>query len=213
MARLMLTFRENVAMLRTSRDEALTDVLTGLGNRRALARELACLLPDADDARPLVLVLFDLDGFKHYNDTFGHPAGDALLVRLGANLATYLSGRGARVPDGRRRVLRAVRAGRRGRRPDHRGRGVGADRARRGLQRRRSSYGAIVLPREAQDATEALRIADQRMYAQKNAGRTSATRQSKDVLVRALTERAPDLFGHIEGVGGARRGDRAAARA
>ena len=36
----MLTFRENVAMLRTSRDEALTDALTGLGNRRALAREL-----------------------------------------------------------------------------------------------------------------------------------------------------------------------------
>src|SRR5215217_5697782 len=36
MARLMLTFRENVAMLRTSRDEALTDALTGLGNRRAL---------------------------------------------------------------------------------------------------------------------------------------------------------------------------------
>ena len=63
-----------------------------------------------------------------------------------------------------------------------------------------SSYGSIVLPREAQDATEALRIADQRMYAQKNAGRTSATRQSKDVLVRALTERAPELFTHLEGV-------------
>src|SRR5215217_3853443 len=94
MARLILTFRENVAMLRTSRDEALTDVLTGLGNRRALARELACLLPDADDAKPIVLVLFDLDGFKHYNDTFGHPAGDALLVRLGANLSRFLDGRG-----------------------------------------------------------------------------------------------------------------------
>ena len=38
------------------------------------------------------------------------------------------------------------------------------------------------------------------MYAQKNAGRTSATRQSKDVLVRALTERAPELFTHLEGV-------------
>ena len=38
--RALLTFRENVAMLRASRDEALTDALTGLGNRRALAREL-----------------------------------------------------------------------------------------------------------------------------------------------------------------------------
>ena len=55
------------------------------------------------------------------------------------------------------------------------------------------SYGAIHLPAEAADAAEALRIADQRMYAQKNAGRTSATRQSKDVLLRALAERNPDL--------------------
>ena len=62
------------------------------------------------------------------------------------------------------------------------------------------SYGAIVLPREAMDATEALRIADQRMYAQKNAGRTSATRQSKAVLVRALSERNPELFTDLEGV-------------
>ena len=50
------------------------------------------------------------------------------------------------------------------------------------------------------DATEALRIADQRMYAQKNAGRTSATRQSKAVLVRALSERNPELFTDLEGV-------------
>ena len=45
---------------------------------RARARAAA-----RDDREPLVLVLFDLDGFKHYNDTFGHPAGDGLLVRLG----------------------------------------------------------------------------------------------------------------------------------
>ena len=63
-----------------------------------------------------------------------------------------------------------------------------------------SSYGAIVLPREAQDATEALRIADQRMYASKHAGRMSAGRQSKDVLLRALTERSPDLGGHLSSV-------------
>ena len=75
-------------VLRTSRAEALADALTGLGNRRALARELEARLAAADDGNPLVLVLFDLDGFKQYNDTFGHPAGDALLARLGATLRT-----------------------------------------------------------------------------------------------------------------------------
>src|SRR6201999_2624134 len=64
------------------------------GTRRALGRALAELLPAATPERPLVLALFDLDGFKHYNDTFGHPAGDTLLVRLGGNLATFLRGRG-----------------------------------------------------------------------------------------------------------------------
>ena len=62
------------------------------------------------------------------------------------------------------------------------------------------SYGAITLPAEAAEAAEALRIADQRMYAQKHAGRMSAGRQSKDVLLRALTERNPDLGGHLNGV-------------
>ena len=35
-----------------------------------------------------MLVLCDLNGFKRYNDTFGHPAGDALLNRLGGRLAS-----------------------------------------------------------------------------------------------------------------------------
>ena len=102
MGRLMLTFRENLLVLRTSRAEALADALTGLGNRRALARELEARLAAADDGNPLVLVLFDLDGFKQYNDTFGHPAGDALLARLGDTLEKYDDGPRQRLPDGRR---------------------------------------------------------------------------------------------------------------
>jgi HD-GYP domain-containing protein (c-di-GMP phosphodiesterase class II) len=61
------------------------------------------------------------------------------------------------------------------------------------------SYGSIELPLEASQVAEALRIADQRMYAQKNAGRASASRQSTDVLVRALAERNTLLRSHLGG--------------
>ena len=201
MTRTMLTFRDNVAMLRASREEAQTDALTGLGNRRALARVLERELPRATEEEPLVLVLFDLDGFKHYNDTFGHPAGDALLVRLGGSLAAYVHARGGRafrmggdefcalfapgaaLSEGL--VLGAAAA------LSEHGEGftIGC------------SYGSIELPREAEEVAEALRIADQRMYAQKNAGRTSASRQSKDVLLRALAERDPGLRDRASWIG------------
>ena len=199
MARLVLTFRDNVTILRASRDEAMTDALTGLGNRRALARDLETLLPEADDAHPLVLVLFDLDGFKHYNDTFGHPAGDTLLIRLGGNLSNYLSGRGRAFRMGGDEFCALFHPGDEVADPIIAGAASALTERGEGFTVT-CSYGAIVLPREAMDATEALRIADQRMYAQKNAGRASATRQSKAVLVRALSERNPELFTHLEGV-------------
>jgi len=78
--RMTLIFRENLDMLRASRLEASTDALTGLGNRRKL-------LEDLGSAREGLLVLLDLDGFKTYNDGFGHLAGDALLTRLGRRLS------------------------------------------------------------------------------------------------------------------------------
>jgi two-component system cell cycle response regulator len=62
------------------------------------------------------------------------------------------------------------------------------------------SHGAVDIPAEADEPGEALRIADQRMYAHKNGGRSSARSQSRDVLLRALAERDPDLGEHISGV-------------
>jgi two-component system, cell cycle response regulator len=59
-----------------------------------------------------------------------------------------------------------------------------------------SSWGAVVLGTEAADPEEALRLADQRMYARKRSGRSSVGRQTTDVLLRALAERHPDLDGH-----------------
>jgi diguanylate cyclase (GGDEF)-like protein len=192
MCRTMLTFRDNVAMLRASRVEASTDALTGLGNRRALTRALERELPRASLNDPLVLVLFDLDGFKQYNDTFGHPAGDALLVRLGAGLSGFVSGRGTAYRMGGDEFCALLRPGSRSAAPLVAGAAAALSEHGDGFAIG-CSYGAINLPAEAADAADALRIADQRMYAQKAAGRTSATRQSKDVLIRALAERTPDV--------------------
>src|SRR5688572_565174 len=200
MFRLTLTFRENVAMLRASRDEAMTDALTGLGNRRALAAAIDDLLPEGEDEPGrLVLALFDLDGFKHYNDTFGHPAGDALLVRLGGNLAACLSGRGSAFRMGGDEFCVLIEPG--NDEPEALVRSAAAALSESGDGFSIGcSYGSILLPDEASEPAEALRIADQRMYAQKHAGRMSAGRQSKDVLLRALTERSPDLGGHLSSV-------------
>jgi len=196
MVRLILTFRENVAMLQASRDEALTDALTGLGNRRALQRALEETLTEAGPDRPHVLALFDLDGFKHYNDTYGHPAGDTLLARLGRNLAACLEGRGRAFRMGGDEFCALFEPGADG--PDQLVMSAAAALSERGEGFAIGcSYGAVMLPQEAADVAEALRIADHRMYAQKNAGRMSAERQSKDVLLRALVERNPALGGHL----------------
>ena len=74
---------------------ALTDPLTGLSNRRALTRDLTRALEDSRAGQRFVFALFDLDGFKRYNDNFGHPAGDSLLVRLGARLVAAAEPGGA----------------------------------------------------------------------------------------------------------------------
>lgn len=64
---------------------AYTDPLTGLGNRRAFERDLEKLTQRAN-GRVVVLMLFDLDGFKAINDTYGHIHADHVLVRLGGVL-------------------------------------------------------------------------------------------------------------------------------
>ena len=87
--------RRSEAMMRGALDvtaqEARTDQLTGLPNRRALLEEFERRSAGNES---FTLTLADLNGFKRYNDTFGHPAGDALLRRLGHKLAAASEGRG-----------------------------------------------------------------------------------------------------------------------
>jgi diguanylate cyclase (GGDEF)-like protein len=146
-----------------------------------------------------LLMLFDLDGFKGYNDTFGHPAGDALLARLGGKLATVPVGGGAAyrlggdefcliapIQDGEAEPLidRACEA------LTERGEGFEIE----------TSFGAILLPDDATDPSHALQAVDERLYAQKY-GRRGESDRTMAALLDALSLREPDLQAQLAGVG------------
>jgi diguanylate cyclase (GGDEF)-like protein len=196
MARLALTLTENRAMLVRSQGEATTDALSGLGNRRRLEPDLerAVSSPGA------TLVLFDLDGFKGYNDSFGHPAGDALLQRLsrrlqeaaddhggtayrmgGDEFCLLLDGTGATVEPAIEAGLRALA---------EQGEGFTIV----------ASHGTVTLPDEASDTREAMRLADQRLYSRKGGRRSSPYGQTKAALLQAMDEADRELGDHGHGV-------------
>ncbi|MEC7794977.1 MAG: diguanylate cyclase [Pseudomonadota bacterium] len=97
LARLTLLADRRRAMLRT-RDQlrhglqsALTDPLTGLYNRRYALPRLDQLIRDSRTrSTPVAVLMGDLDHFKWVNDTFGHPAGDAVLQAIGRCLSDTL---------------------------------------------------------------------------------------------------------------------------
>lgn len=92
--RLAWTFSDHAKITAQREHDSKTDALTELGNRRALVADLAAEADHATADEQVLLALFDLDGFKRYNDTFGHPAGDALLARLAERLQETMAGIG-----------------------------------------------------------------------------------------------------------------------
>jgi diguanylate cyclase (GGDEF)-like protein len=160
--RLALSVRENRALL----EQARTDPLTGLGNRGGLQLQLEAISEQARAGRPAAVYLFDLNGFKRYNDTFGHPAGDDLLVMLGRRLLPAVGEDGAvyriggdefcallTCPEDRfdavvRRIAQALTV---------QDRGVEVS----------ASWGGATMPTEADTSSAAMQLADVRMYAQK----------------------------------------------
>jgi two-component system, cell cycle response regulator len=192
----VLMFGENRRLLALSRAEARTDSLTGLGNRRRLIEDLTHVLER--DGSPHVFALFDLDGFKAYNDAFGHPAGDSLLRRLAENLRAAVEPEGIayRLGGDEFCILMPVES-------------VGSEpiaAASAALSEQgsgfavRTSWGAVFLPDEVHDAVQALSLADRRMYVQKSRRPRSPERQTRNVLLRALHERSPAIGDHLQGV-------------
>ncbi len=175
----------------------MTDALTGLGNRRRLFRDLYERLER--DTEPFLLALFDLDGFKAHNDSFGHPAGDLLLQRVSASLAAAVApvGSAYRLGGDEFCVMVAPGIG-------------GAEQALAPAQEALTevgagftvgaSFGSVSLPAETRDPDEAKRRADRRMYSSKGSRTNAADQQTRSVLLRVLEERAPSLSEHLVGV-------------
>jgi diguanylate cyclase (GGDEF)-like protein len=164
--RLAMSDRENRALL----EEVRTDPLTGLANRGRMQVDLPARVARASEEHPVSLLLFDLNGFKHYNDTFGHPAGDELLVRLGAALrdAVGEDGIAYRIGGDEFCVLLTC--------PQERFEAVTRE-ATKALTADgpgfevSSAWGAVEVPAEESEPSAALQLADVRMYAQKESRR------------------------------------------
>jgi diguanylate cyclase (GGDEF)-like protein len=167
--RLALSVRENKLLL----EQVRTDHLTGLGSQGRLQVDVKRRCAQARaGAEPLTVMLLDLNGFKRFNDTFGHPAGDELLARLGKRLKEAVSpeGIGYRIGGDEFVVLIG------GDRANH---DAVAKRAAEALTEKGRGYelsaawGLAAVPEEADSSATAMQLADVRMYAQKESRRVA----------------------------------------
>lgn len=177
--RLALSLRENKRLL----EQVQTDRLTGLGSQARLQVDLEAR-ERGRVQRPLTVVLLDLNGFKRYNDTFGHAAGDKMLRLLGQRLNEAVgAGATAYRLGGDEFVVMAS-----GGLVDHgfAERDALAVHAAEALTSRGSGFdlsaawGIASIPEEADSPAEAMRLADVRMYAQKESRRLAEPLEAFD---------------------------------
>ena len=186
--RLAITFREKLQLLGDTREQAMTDALTGLGNRRRLLADLA--ERGRAPAARFQLALFDLDGFKDYNDRFGHPAGDVVLAGAGARLAAAVAPYGTAYRMGGDEFCAIVDC-------DERDVERVIDTARSSLESHgegftiRSSSGVARIPADGQAASEVLRVADARLYDEKRVRGEQPREQATSALVQVIRELDP----------------------
>ena len=174
---------EDVTLERQTADQLIylaeRDALTGLYNRHRFNEELGRMIAEAQrHSSRVALLFFDLDEFKYINDTFGHRAGDAMLIRVAGEVAgqvrrneifARLGGDefAILVPDISDEMLRVL-----------------ADRITRSIAmvrfqfegqslRLTSSLGIAVFPEHAENAEDLIARADTAMYQAKESGKNA----------------------------------------
>jgi diguanylate cyclase (GGDEF)-like protein len=188
--RLAISVRENNRLLQQVR----TDPLTGLVNRGGMQVDLEDRCDKATVENPVAILLFDLNGFKRYNDTFGHPAGDDLLTELGGALRAAVGESGVAYRFGGDEFCVLLTCPR-GRFDEVSRNSAAALTARQKGVEVGSSWGMVTIPDEAASAHDAIQLADLRMYAQKESRRVA-----RDTVVPDLIGESVDLgTGTVEG--------------
>jgi diguanylate cyclase (GGDEF)-like protein len=173
--RLALTLGSLHSLTEERHQQAVTDELTGLGNRRRLDQVLGDFFAHQGRASGELAFLFvDLDHFKEVNDSFGHAAGDQLLRQIGPRIGACLGERDLLLRIGGDEL--AVILYNRGKAPAV----ELAERISRTIRepfvldmvtvRIGASIGIALAGAHAEDACELMRCADQAMYRAKNSG-------------------------------------------
>ena len=187
-----LVRRENERLLKVS----ATDALTGIGSRGKLSTDAVEI---ERSGRTLTVAIFDLDGFKFYNDSFGHAAGDELLRRLAGRMAGVVGEHGSLYRIGGDEFVALIDQ----ERPASDGL---VERIRQATCDRGESFdiqasmGVADFPGEGETVEAAIALADERLYAMKAISRTSARNQVHEALVRSIREREPELAEHTDRV-------------
>ena len=192
--RMGISFRENVGLMAALHGDALTDSLTELGNRRKLIDDLEAALSSRAGTPSGTATSSPSTTWTASSPTTTATAtqrATVLLRRLGANLSAAVEPGGHAyrlggdefcilVHSHGRRIGTIVEAGR-PRSPTGRGISISA------------SAGAILLSAEATAASDALRLADRRMYEEKSRRTGRLERQTHELLVSIMREREPEL--------------------
>lgn len=186
--RLGMSDRENRELL----EQVRTDALTGLGNQGRMQVDLPIRVAQASENKPIALLLFDLNGFKHYNDTFGHPAGDELLVRFGAALrdAVAVDGYAYRIGGDEFCVLLTCDSDRFDEVSKAAAQALTATGPGFAVS---SAWGAVEVPTEEAEASAALQLADTRMYAQKESRRLAHAELLEPTVTAVKSEQGDEV--------------------